>query len=57
MIDQTECNTGVAPMMILADAGYASEQAFVSLGGHGLTACVTLGRQEKRQRAVMTANR
>jgi hypothetical protein len=52
MIDQAECNTGLSPQMTLADTGYASEAGLRELEERGLAACVALGREHKRQRAV-----
>ena len=52
MIDQTECNTAMSPQMTLADTGYASEAGLRELEERGLAACVALGREQKRQRAV-----
>jgi transposase len=53
MVLQVQCNTGLEPKMILADTGYASESAFSSLEQMQMPACVALGREDKRQRAVM----
>jgi len=52
MVLQTQCNTGLEPQMTLADTGYASEAGFNSLEQMQLAACVALGREDKRQRAV-----
>jgi transposase len=48
MIEATQCNTGAAPDMTVADAGYASEANFVALEAKGFAACVALGRESKR---------
>jgi transposase len=55
MVDQLERNTGSSPQMILADTGYASEEALRGLEQMKLPACVALGREQKRQRSVDAA--
>lgn len=52
MLEQAQANTGLRPQMTLADTGYASEEAFQELETRGLAACVALGREDKKQRAV-----
>lgn len=52
MIDQVHCNTELSPQMTLADTGYAYEGGLRELEERGLAACVALGREDKRQRAV-----
>jgi transposase len=56
MVLQTQCNTGLDPQMILADAGYASESELRSLEEMQLPACVALGREDK-QRAVIASDK
>jgi transposase len=57
MVDQVERNTGLSPRMILADTGYASEEALRGLEEMELPACVALGREHKRQRSVDAAQK
>lgn len=52
MVTQTEVNTGMAPQMTLADAGYASEATFLELEQRQLAASVALGREDKKQRTI-----
>lgn len=52
MIEATRRNTGLIPKITLADAGYASEANFTALEQQGLEACVALGREGKKGRAV-----
>ena len=52
VIAATQRNTGAAPAMTLADAGYASEANFTTLEAQGLPACVALGREGKRLRPI-----
>lgn len=52
MIDQAQCNTELTPQMTLADTGYSGEANLRELERRGLAACVALGREDKRQRAV-----
>jgi len=52
MVDQIERNAGAGPQLILADAGYASEAAFLHLEQQGLRACVSLARAKRRSRLV-----
>ena len=56
MVLQTQCNTGLDPQMILADAGYASERELRSLEEMQLPACVALGRKDN-QRAVIASDK
>ena len=57
MVLQVQCNTGLDPTMILADTGYASEAGLRSLEQMQLPACVALGREDKRQRAVRATDK
>ena len=52
MVEQAQTNTGMAPQMTLADAGYASEATFVELESRGLPASIALGREDKKQRKL-----
>jgi transposase len=52
MIDQAQGNTELTPQMTLADTGYAHEAGLRELEERGLAACMALGREDKRQRAV-----
>lgn len=52
MVEQTQANTGMAPKMTLADAGYASEDTFHKLEERGLAACVSLGREGRAARPI-----
>jgi transposase len=52
LLDQVKANTEREPTMTLADTGYGSEDTFQELERRGLAACVALGREDKRQRAV-----
>lgn len=52
MVAQTQANTGMAPQMTLADAGYASEATFLELEQRCLAASVALGREDKKQRKI-----
>lgn len=52
MIEATQQNTGAAPAMTLADAGYASEDNFAALEARKLAACIALGRERKEGRSV-----
>ncbi len=52
IIEATQQNTGLTPEMILADAGYASEANFKALEERKLEACIALGREGKKGRAV-----
>jgi transposase len=56
MVLQAQCNTGLDPQMILADAGYASERELGSLEEMQLPACVALGRKDN-QRAVVASDK
>jgi len=56
MVLQAQCNTGLGPQMILADAGYASERELGSLEEMQLPACVALGREDN-QRAVIASDK
>jgi transposase len=47
LIHATRANTGAAPTMTLADAGYASEENFEALETEELSACIALGRESK----------
>jgi transposase len=57
MVDQLERNTGLSPQMVLADTGYASEAGLRGLEEMQLSACVALGREDKRQRTVDAARK
>lgn len=50
MIEAVRCNTGAAPAMTLADAGYASEANLAELEARGMAACIALGRENKPAR-------
>jgi transposase len=52
MIEQAQCHTQLIPQMTLADTGYSGEANLSELERRGLAACVALGREEQRQRAV-----
>jgi transposase len=56
MVLQTQCNTGLDPQMILADAGYASERGLRRIEEMQLPACVALGREDN-QRAVIASDK
>src|ERR1700736_82472 len=52
MIDQIERNTGASPQLVLADTGYASEEAFRNLEERQQRACVSVARTRNRSRLV-----
>lgn len=52
MVQQAEVNLGERHHMVLADAGYASEENFAALEVCKQAACVALGREGKRNRAI-----
>ena len=56
MLDAVQRNTGQAPQVLLADAGYRSEAALAQLSGKGVEVIVALGREGKRL-ADIDANR
>lgn len=51
-MEQTQANTGLAPQMTLADAGYAAEATFLALEARRLPASIALGREDKKQRQI-----
>ena len=52
MLELVTANTGRAPAVALADAGYASEDTFRVLENNQQFACIALGREDKRHRAI-----
>jgi transposase len=48
MLDAVQRNTGQAPQVLLADAGYRSEAVLAQLSGKGVEVIVALGREGKR---------
>lgn len=52
MVTQAEANLGARHHVVLADAGYASEDNFAALEASTQVACVALGREGKRNRAI-----
>lgn len=52
MLALAKANTGQAPTVALADAGYASEATFQALEDDRPFACIALGREDKRHRAI-----
>ena len=52
MMEQAEANLGQRHGVVLVDAGYASEDNFAALEARGQAACVALGRQGKKGRAI-----
>jgi len=52
IIDQIERNAGASPQLVLADTGYASEEAFMNLEERQQRACVSVARTRHRSRLV-----
>lgn len=52
MIEQAGQNTGTPPSLVLADAGYRSEENFKALAAAQTDALIPLGREGKKARAV-----
>ena len=48
MLDAVKANLGQAPVQVLADAGYRSEDNFKALAGSGTELVVAMGREGKR---------
>ena len=48
MLEAVQVNTGQAPQVLLADAGYRSEAVLAQLSGKGVEVIVALGREGKR---------
>lgn len=57
MIEKASSNTGRSPDVVLADAGYASEDDFIELEGLEIDAYVSLGREGKKAPDQLTPAR
>ncbi|MDP3228119.1 MAG: transposase, partial [Acidovorax sp.] len=52
MLEQATANAGQAPEVVLADAGYPSEDTLRALNAQQQMACVALGREDKQHRVI-----
>ena len=52
MLDRVEATAGAAPVAVLADAGYCSEEALTALERRGIKGHVALGRKGRKQAEV-----
>lgn len=52
MVEQAKTNLGASHAVVLADAGYASENNFEALEARQQVACVALGRESKQGRTI-----
>ena len=49
ILDQVKATTGEMPRTACVDPGYASEEELVGLEARGVTGCVALGREGRRE--------
>lgn len=52
MLERATANAGQAPEVVLADAGYPSEDTLRVLNAQQQMACVALGREDKQHRVI-----